>query len=381
MALYLAFKEVWRNKGRFMTFSLVIALITVLVLFIAALATGLANANKQYIDNLDADLLVYQENVDIQLTSSRVGESKLNDVRRLNGVADLGLIGFASGTIVFSDGREEVDISLIGVQPGKPGEPVVLEGRPLRSPRADEVLLPSADARSAGIEVGDLITIKTIQGTEEEFYDLQVVGLSTPQQYFFQPGAAMPLETWNEIRPQEPGINSGQVIGNVIAVKLDDPNNLALMSARIEQYANEVEVADIPTAILALPGYSAQQSTLNTQQFFTFFIGVLVVGGFFQIQTLQKIGQIGMLKAIGTPNATVAGASLLQIVFVTAFGVLLGGAGSLLLSLSLPAGIPIVFSGASVIGAVAALLLIGPLGGLVAIRLALRVEPLNALGL
>ena len=45
-----------------------------------------------------------------------------------------------------------------------------------------------------------------------------------------------------------------------------------------------------------------QQTTLNTQQFFTLLIGVLVLGGFFQIQTLQKIGQIGMLKAIGTSN-------------------------------------------------------------------------------
>ncbi|KAA3643166.1 MAG: hypothetical protein DWQ07_21860 [Chloroflexi bacterium] len=381
MAFYLAFKEVWRNKGRFLTFSMVIALITVLVLFIAALATGLANANKQYIDNLDADLLVYQENVDIQLTSSRIGESRLNDIRRLNGVADLGLIGFASGTIVFTDGREELDISLIGVQPGKPGEPAILAGQGLRSVRADEIVLPQEDAQRAGIKVGDQVTIKTIQGTEEEFFDLLVVGLSTPQQYFFQPGGVLPLETWDEIRPQAPGSGTDQVIGNIIAVKLEDPALLELMSSRIEQYVNDVEAADKPTAILALPGYSAQQSTLSTQQFFTFFIGVLVVGGFFQIQTLQKVGQIGMLKAIGTPNRIVASASLLQIIFVTAFGVFIGGAGTLLLALSMPAGIPIVFSGAAVIASIAALLLIGPMGGLVAIRLALRVEPLNAIGL
>ena len=34
---YLAVKEVWRNRGRFLLVSLVIALITLLVLFIAAL--------------------------------------------------------------------------------------------------------------------------------------------------------------------------------------------------------------------------------------------------------------------------------------------------------------------------------------------------------
>jgi len=65
MSYYLAFKEVWRNKGRFFLFSLVIALITILVLFIAALAEGLAAANKQYLEKLDADLIVFQEKVEL----------------------------------------------------------------------------------------------------------------------------------------------------------------------------------------------------------------------------------------------------------------------------------------------------------------------------
>ncbi len=35
MSLYLSFKEIWRYRGRFFLFSLVIALITILVLFIS----------------------------------------------------------------------------------------------------------------------------------------------------------------------------------------------------------------------------------------------------------------------------------------------------------------------------------------------------------
>ena len=66
MAIYLSVKEILRNRGRYLLFSLVIALITTLVLFIAALAGGLATANRQFIDLLDADLLLYQENVDLQ---------------------------------------------------------------------------------------------------------------------------------------------------------------------------------------------------------------------------------------------------------------------------------------------------------------------------
>ena len=47
LAFYLALKEIWRNKGRFFLVSLVIALITLLVLFIAALGEGLADGNRQ----------------------------------------------------------------------------------------------------------------------------------------------------------------------------------------------------------------------------------------------------------------------------------------------------------------------------------------------
>ena len=63
-----------------------------------------------------------------------------------------------------------------------------------------------------------------------------------------------------------------------------------------------MQAVDRVTAYQATPGYSAQQSTLNTQRYFALLIGILVIGGFFQIQTLQKVAQIGMLKAIGAAN-------------------------------------------------------------------------------
>ena len=63
MALYLSVKEIWRNKGRFFLFSLVIALIAILVLYTAGLASGLASANKEYLEKLRADVLVFKSGV------------------------------------------------------------------------------------------------------------------------------------------------------------------------------------------------------------------------------------------------------------------------------------------------------------------------------
>jgi ABC-type antimicrobial peptide transport system permease subunit len=142
-----------------------------------------------------------------------------------------------------------------------------------------------------------------------------------------------------------------------------------------------IQVADLPTTINNIPGYSAQQATVQTQAFFTLLIGILVIGGFFQIQVLQKVPQIGVLKAIGSSNAVVGSASVLQIIVVTAIGVAIGGGMTYLFSLGFPPTIPLVFNGMRSMLAILALLLIGPLGGLVSIVYAVRIEPLKALRL
>ncbi len=382
MALYLSFKEIWRNKSRFVLFSLVIALITVLVLFIAGLGEGLAAANKEYIEKIDAELLVFQEDVKLSTTASRVGRSVVNNVKRVPGVADTGPIGFSNATIILPGGEEPLDISMIGVVPGKPGGAPAFQGRNLRSERAYETVIDGAIAAQYGIQVGDEITIKTIQGTEDEFFDFEVIGITDGRQYFFLPSIFVPHLIWDKVRPQPTTGDFGREITyNVVAVRLENPAAVDAMTARLEAQVDGIEAADLVTTYEAGPGYQAQQSTLNTQRGFALLIGVLVIGGFFQIQTLQKVPNIGMLKAVGASNRTVALAVVMQIIVVTAFGVLLGGLGVLGLSLGMPAGIPIRFTPDVTLAAILSLLIIGPLGGLVSVRLATKVEPLTALGL
>lgn len=382
MGFYLAVKEVWRNRGRFVLISLVIALITTLVLFIAALAEGLADSNREYLSKVDAELFVFQKDVDNLIATSRIGRSKINDVRRVEGVKDVGAIGFATGSLILPDGRQPVNVSLIGVEPNSPGMPPVLTGRTINTLKGNEAVVEERFLTRFSVKVGDDITIKTIQGTKEKFFSIRVVGSTDGQQYQFAPAMFMPFKTWDQIRPQAQKTNTaGELTSNVLAVRLKNPEDKAAMAQNIQNQVDGIEVIDKQATIDAVPGYKVQQSTLNTQQFFTLLIGVLVIGGFFQIQLLQKIPLIGVLKAIGSSNTTIAISVIAQIIMVTTFGVFLGSAVTLLLSVVLPAGIPIVFNGSSVFLAILALLAIGPIGGLVSVRVAIGVEPLIALGL
>lgn len=379
--ILLSFKEMWRNRGRFLLFSLVIALITLLVLFIAALAEGLGNGNREYLQKLNADLIVYNSNVDLSIGASQLNRDKLMAVKRVPVVKDAGQVNFTSVVLLLDNGKK-LNVAAIGVEPGKPGEPPVVQGSQLQWATNREVILDRNVALQTKYQVGDAITVKTIQDTKEQLYKLKVVGITDGRQYSIQPAIIVSQDTFALIKPgQLPTPNQTDLISNIIAVQLNTPSQWKDAATVIESQVPDVVAVDRATAYENTPGYSAQQSTLNTQNFFSLLIGLLVIGGFFQIQTLQKVPQIGMLKAIGAPNLTIALAALTQIVMVTILGVAIGTGLTLLLSLSFPPTIPIIFTPPAVASSVILLLLIGPIGGFVSVRYALRVEPLTALGL
>ena len=381
LAAYLSIKELWRNRVRFLLVSLVIALITMLVLFIAGLGEGLATANRQYLANLDAQLLAFRDKSDLIIPASRLDLSLAEDIRNVEGINDAGLIA-TSNTAILLPGGEVLKVALLGVEPGRPGSPQVTAGQALMSETSNEVVIDQNVLDRSELKVGDTITIRSTQGTTDQTYELEVIGTTEGQSYTYQPAIFVNYATWDTARTKSDAeVGRASQTANVIAVKLADPEQAELVSQRLQAQFENLLVADIPTAIQNVPGYSAQQGTIQTQGVFTLLIGVLVIGGFFQIQILQKVPQLGVLKAIGASNAVVGLAAVLQIVMVTTLGVAIGGVFTLLLSLGFPPTVPIAFNGASAALAIVALLLIGPLGGLVSTIYAVRIEPLKALRL
>jgi len=384
LAFYLAFKEIWRNKGRFFLVSLVIALITLLVLFIAALGEGLGTNNREYISKLDGQLVVFLEKSDYIISASRLRQATLRTVRRVDGVDDAGPVSTSNTAILLPPGAEEevLKVSLLGVEAGRPGMPQLTAGRTFLSATAREVIIDQRVLDRSDIKIGDTITIRSTQGVEDEFFDLKVIGATTGQAFFFQPAIFVSPSVWEKVRPKSDAELGNTVPSiNIIVVRVTDPAQAEQVQANLLNTINKIEVADLQTTINNIPGYTAQQGTVQTQGGFTLLIGILVIGGFFQIQILQKVPQIGVLKAIGASNPVVGAAAVIQITLVTAFGVAIGGVLTYLFSLGFPPTVPLFFNGTASALALAALLLIGPLGGLVSVIYAVRIEPLKALRL
>ncbi len=383
--IHLALKEVWRNKGRFFLISSVVALITLLVLFIAGLTEGLGQGNREYIENLNAQLVVYQDKADLSIPTSRMSQATVRQLRQVDGVEAVGAVAFSNVSIPLPGGKAPLKVSLIGVLPGEPGEPDVTQGRALRSKRADETVIDAGVASRTGLKVGDMLTVRSTLGSKEQLYDLRIVGIAPSSQYFIAPSIFVPYITWDKVRPQPLStLETGQdpdVSFNVAAVRLKNPSDAPAVSKIINAKVKEIVAVNLQTAYENTPGYSAQQSTLGLMRVFTLLIGLLVIGGFFRIQTMQKVAQIGVLKAIGTSSASVAVSSIMQILTINSFGVLLGAIMTFGLAAGLPSAVPIRFVGSAVISSVASLLVIGPLGGLASIQVLLKAEPLRALGL
>jgi putative ABC transport system permease protein len=233
----------------------VIALITLLVLFIAALGEGLGNGNREYISKLDGELIVYQAKVDNLIAASRLSRDRLAAIKRVDGVADAGLLGTSSATLVLPADVEPLKVAILGVEPGHIGEPLVLEGQQLSTGLADEVLIDSKTAYRSGLAAGDSLTLRTTQGTRDEFYTLRIVGVTDSQQYALQPTVFLPFNTWDRVRPKsEAEVNNPNPVANVILVKLSDPERVSETRERIQSQVSNVEAATLKEASRPCPG-------------------------------------------------------------------------------------------------------------------------------
>ena len=120
----------------------------------------------------------------------------------MEGVKEIGPLGFSVGSLIATGEEEPIDVSLIGIEAGMPGNPPILSGRGIQANRGSEVILDGNIQAQTNIKIGDTITIKTIQGTDESFFNMQVIGFTDKRQYLYQPSVFLPYQTWDRIRAQ-----------------------------------------------------------------------------------------------------------------------------------------------------------------------------------
>ncbi|WP_443209401.1 ABC transporter permease [Rhodococcus rhodochrous] len=373
--MFLALRELWFARTRFLLMGAVVALISILMVILSGLSSGLVVDGVSALQRTPVQAFAFAEGTktDSAFSRSVVTEDQADAWRARPDVARAELFG---NTIVNAktDSGVPVDLTLFGIRPGSFLEPSVAEGTPIGG---DTDVVLSDSARDTGVELGDTIVVDRL-GTR-----LNVVGFTSDKRTFGHVDVAyLPLNTWQEIHA---GVRLGEQVppsayteASVVAIEGVGGTLPALAAGDAEA---GTAAKTLEESFDASPGYSAEMMTMSMIIAFLYAISALVVGAFFTIWTVQRSREIAVLRAMGASTGFLLRDSLLQAVIVlvgsVAVGVLIGlGLGSGLEG----SGMPFVLETGPIVQGAVLLVVLGLVGAALAVARIVRVDPLAALG-
>lgn len=365
----LALVEMRRRPSRFVTATVILTLIALLLLFLGGLLDGLVRNATSAIEAQDADLVVFSATSDASFPSSRLTSAERDAVDAAPGVVEVGALSVTQlGARV--DGRNQrdlLDVALFSyeVAPAGVGEP------PARGDAwADDSL------REDGIEVGTTLRLGPARTP------LRVAGFVSDLRYNGQATLWASTDTRREVhnanRPDTPE-GDGVTQAFVVGVRGDDVAGVAAaIDAATGGATGTLTIADTANA---QPGVEQQNSTFNQIIGVTAVVAVVVVALFFALLVVERTALYGVLKAMGARNSSLFGGVVLQAVVVTGFASVIGVGLALGAAAGIPAGsLPFQLSVGRIVTSVAFLLVAAVVGCAFSLRRVLRIDPAAAVG-
>ena len=348
--MFLAWNEIKRNKLKFSLIVGVLIMVSYLLFLLSGLANGLMNMNREGIDKWHADAIIMNDNA-----NQTIQQSKFKTLDVPNDFKEKATL--KQTAVIASNGRTEENALLFGVASQSFLIPRIIDGKSFQ--KENEVVI-DASLKEKGFKVGD--TIDLAQSDET----LKVVGISESAKFNASPVLFANDATIAKINPM-----LTKEVTNAIVVK--DPN---WQQVKLD---SKLEAVKISSFIENLPGYQAQNMTLNFMIVFLFAISATVVGIFLYVMTLQKTHLFGVLKAQGFTNGYLAKMVIAQTFILASIGALIGLGLTMLTGVFLPTAVPVKFDAITL--AIFAIVLIGVslLGSVFSVLSIRKIDPLKAI--
>ncbi|MEU1200444.1 ABC transporter permease [Streptomyces sp. NPDC005813] len=359
--MFVAWRDLRFAKGRFALMGTVIVLITLLVGLLSGLTAGLGQQNVSAITSLPADRIAFAApggGQDLSYADSAVTEEQWRYWARTPGVTRAEPLGIT--TTRAAAGDRSAGVSVFGVRPGSSLAP---EGGELDDHSA-VVSDPAAD--DLGLKPGDTVTVAGQR--------LTVAAVEGDAHFSHTPVVWTSLAVWRRTAP--PTDHSEGPSATVIA--LDTTSDADIEAADDAAGTRTLSRDD---SLSAIGSYTSENGSLQLMRGFLFAISALVIGAFFTVWTIQRSGDVAVLKALGASTAGLLKDALGQAVVLLAGGTLLGTgiAGALGAALS-GSAVPFVLEPATILVPAAVMVLLGALGAALSVRRITSVDPLTALG-
>ncbi|MFI1737648.1 FtsX-like permease family protein [Streptomyces sioyaensis] len=356
--MFVAWRDLGFARGRFALMGTVIVLITVLVGLLSGLTAGLGRENTSAITALPADHLVFSapaDGSDITFTDSRLSRRTVAAWARVPGVRGAEPVGITP--MKAEAGGRSAAVSAFGVRPGsRPAPEGVGDGA---------VVLSGKAAAALGVRAGDALTLGGRTCT--------VAAVSGAAMYSHTPVVWLSLTDWRRA-----GGGSGAAGGTaatVLALSTTGSADLAAADARLG--TRTVGTGD---ALEAIGSYRAENGSLQLMRGFLFAISALVIGAFFTVWTIQRRGDVAVLKALGASTGALLRDALGQAVVLLLLGTGLGSAVVAAVGAGIGSAVPFVLTPSTVLLPALIMTALGAAGAALAVRRITSVDPLTALG-
>lgn len=363
--MFLALRDLRHATGRFGLMVAVLVLMTFLVTFLAALTAGLARASTGALTGLPADrvALTTPGGGDPSLTRSQVTPDQRDGWARADGVRRAELLGVATVRATAAQGTTTA-VTTFGVEPGSQ----LLPGG-ASAPEDGHVVLSTGAARALGVPDGARDADVDVAGTR-----LHATVLDADAELSHTPVVWTSLADWQHWGATGGGTHD---VATVVALWTAPGTSQATVAA--DAQATGTVALTLRDARSAVDSFTAENLSLTTMQAFLLAISALVVGAFFTVWTINRAGDLAVLKALGAGTGTLVRDALGQALVVLLVGV---GVGCLLATgaATLAAGaVPVVVAPSTVLLPALALLVLGLVGAAAATVRIGAVDPHAAL--
>ena len=365
--MLLARREIRHARVRFGLLAGAIGLLIFLVFFQQTLLSSLLDSFTGALRNQSGTVLVYSADARNSLEGSVVSPAVVAQVAAVPGVGQAGPLG--ESTLTFVAKGQQVDVAVLGAEPGKPGQPTkVVRGRAAAGP--GEGVASSEDV-AKGFAIGDTVT--TAAGDSP----VTIVGLTEQSQFSVQPTLFVTFDTYTTLR-KAANPDATQVPPSAVAVIPAAGTSPATVAASINAAVSGVKAVTRSDAVANAPGVSSVQGSFAILLALAIVVVALVTGFFFLILTVQKTAPLTLLRAVGAPAGYLIRGLLQQVVLV--LGVALVVAVGLLAGVTALArtGLALTVQPGALLTSTAIIVALSLLGVAFSVWRVLRIEPIHA---
>lgn len=337
----LAWKEMKKNKVRFLILGSIVFLVSLLTFIISGLANGLSQDNASLIKDLPDGYFYLNAEADETFNLSKI-DSEVQE-KLLNDQKDAMALSIQMGFLNDEQGKQQ-SVAF-----------VTSTGSNLfKDVKAGEVWLDRS-MEDKGIKVGDTLTNNQFSG---EFI---VKGFVEQTKFSHAPVAFINIENYKEIYRVE----EMQLVFAPGEDKAEEVNGLQSFTKK--EFLNSI------------PSYNAEQMSLNMIVWFLVVISGMLFAIFFYMMNVQKIGLYGILKAIGLKTSKLFRMMWAQMIFITGTSLALSIAFSQIFNMIAPKEMPFSLPIETTAQLSVVFLIIGFVGATLSGIQIKKVEPLHAI--